>query len=402
MTEILVIGGGFAGLWAALGAARKRGELGIDAGEMCIRLVNRDPWHVIRVRTYEPDLSDVRVDLGAVLRTAGIDLVLGSVTDLDPAARRVVIDGADGREALAYDGLVLAAGSAVPKPGLASAAHDVDTYDGGAALNAHVAGLPVHHADHPARGTAVVIGAGLTGIEAACELPGKMRAAGIASPRVILADRDPHIGSNMGTEARAVIATALDAQGIETRTGIVVAGIDRDGVRLASGETIDAATVVWTAGMRASLLAGALGLPLDQFGRLPVDPTMAVAGVDGIYAAGDIAASEMAPGHASVMSCQHGRPMGRFAGHNVVAGLAGHDRLPLAIPSYGTCLDLGPWGAVITEGWERRVVASGAEAKPTKQMINRIRIYPPQGADRANLLAAAEPVVQAPPRPRAD
>lgn len=397
MSEILVIGGGFAGLWAALGAVRKRDELGIDPGEMRVRLVNRDPWHVIRVRTYEPDLSDVRVDLGAVLRTAGIDLVLGSVEDLDAAARRVTIDGARGRETLSFDGLVLAAGSAVPKPSMASDSHDVDTYDGGAALNAHVAGL----SDHPARATAVVIGAGLTGIEAACELPDKMRAAGIASPRVILVDRNAHIGSDMGDEAMAVIATALDALGIETRTGVDVAGVTADGVRLASGETIAAATVVWTAGMRASGLAGALGTPLDPLGRLLVDPFMRIEGMEAIYAAGDIASSEVAPGHSSVMSCQHGRPMGRFAGHNVVAELAGHDRCALEIPNYVTCLDLGPWGAVYTQGWDRKVVMSGAEAKQTKQTINRVRIYPPRGADRAGLLAEAGTILQAPPRPAA-
>ena len=393
MTGILVVGGGFAGLWAAVGAARKRALLGIDPGAMPIRLVNPDPWHVIRVRAYEPDLSGIRVGLAAVLETAGIGLVRGTVEDLDAPIRRVVVDGAADRQTLAYDGLVLAAGSALPRPACAAAAHDVDTYDGGAALNAHVASL----GDHPARDTAVVIGAGLTGIEAACELPDKMRAAGIAAPRVILADRDAHIGSDMGDEAGAVIATALDALGIETRTGITVAGIDRRGVRLASGATIAAATVVWTAGMRAAPLAGALGLPLDPLGRLAVAPTMRVDGADGVYAAGDIAVAEIAPGRASVMSCQHGRPMGRFAGHNVVAELAGHDLLDLAIPDYVTCLDLGPWGAVYTEGWDRRVAASGAAAKKTKETINRRRIYPPPGADRAALLAAAAPTVQAPP-----
>ncbi len=80
--------------------------------------------------------------------------------------------------------------------------------------------------------------------------------------------------------------------------------------------------------------------------------------------------------HASVMSCQHGRPMGRFAGHNVVCDLFGLPMLPLRIGWYVTVLDLGPWGAVYTEGWDRHVVAKGTAAKKTKQIINRQRIYP--------------------------
>jgi NADH:ubiquinone reductase (H+-translocating) len=97
------------------------------------------------------------------------------------------------------------------------------------------------------------------------------------------------------------------------------------------------------------------------------------------------------------MSCQHGRPMGRFAGHNVVADLVGAPLLPLRIDWYVTVLDLGPAGALYTVGWDRRVVSTGIAAKETKQMINCRRIYPPRSRLRADILAAAAPVVQAPP-----
>ena len=71
--------------------------------------------------------------------------------------------------------------------------------------------------------------------------------------------------------------------------------------------------------------------------------------------------------------------------------------LPLGIDWYTTILDLGPWGAVYTEGWDRRVAAEGMAAKRTKELINRERIYAPRSAERADILAAAAPTVQAPP-----
>jgi NADH dehydrogenase len=101
--------------------------------------------------------------------------------------------------------------------------------------------------------------------------------------------------------------------------------------------------------------------------------------------------------HETVMSCQFARPMGRFAGHNVVADLVGLPMLPLRIDWYVTVLDLGGWGALYTEGWDREVRSTGATAKKTKQTINRMRIYPPLTGNREELLAAAAPVIQAPP-----
>jgi len=89
--------------------------------------------------------------------------------------------------------------------------------------------------------------------------------------------------------------------------------------------------------------------------------------------------------------------MGRFAGYNVVSDLLGAPMLPLQIDWYVTCLDLGPWGAVYTEGWDRHVAATGEEAKRTKEIINRQRIYPPRSRNRREILDAAAPVVQAPP-----
>ena len=86
--------------------------------------------------------------------------------------------------------------------------------------------------------------------------------------------------------------------------------------------------------------------------------------------------------------------MGRYAGYNVIGDLLGEPMLPLRIPWYVTVLDLGPAGAVYTQGWDRQVVAHGAAAKATKREINTRRIYPPRDGDRAALLAAAAPQLQ--------
>jgi NADH dehydrogenase len=219
------------------------------------------------------------------------------------------------------------------------------------------------------------------------------------TPRVILADRQPWIGSDMGEPARDVIDQALRTLGVETRPGIAVARVDGGGVTLASGERIEAATVVWCAGMHADKLTERFPVRRDRLGRLPVDSCLKVEGRTE-FAAGDAAVFPIDGSHPCVMSCQHARPMGRFAGHNAVCHLLGLPMLPLHIDWYATVLDLGPWGAVYTEGWDRHVVATGATAKHTKEVINRQRIYPPRSRIRREILDAAAPTVQAPPARR--
>lgn len=397
MKKIVVIGGGFAGFAAASAAARNLDLHGIGPDAISITLINRDPYHAIRVRNYEADLTDVRVPLRNILDPIDVKFVQSEVTDLDLSGQRVILAG-ETRE-ISYDRLIFAAGSRLTPPGipgLAEFGFDVDTTDAGDRLNAHIAGLGANQ-DLPGRHTAIVVGAGLTGIEGACELPGKLAAAGIPDCRVILIDRNSHIGSDMGDDARGPIMDALTSLGVETRTGASVAAVDATGLSLADGERIPAATVIWTAGMQASPLTGLLPVDRDEQGRVDVDPFMRITGPANVFAAGDVAAAMMDDTHRSVMSCQHGRPMGRFAGHNAVADLLGEEMLALAIPHYVTCLDLGPWGALYTEGWDRQVKVQGPEAKKTKMMINCDRIYPPKSHSRADILAAAEPVIQTPP-----
>lgn len=403
--RIVVLGSGFAGLWSAVGAARKLDELGYGPEAVQVTLVNRDGFHNIRVRDYEADLTTVRVPLDDVLVPIGVQRVEGEVTGIDLTGQTAAVTTTSGQLTLPYDRLVFALGSQLVRPniaGLADYAFDVDTYNGGVRLNTHLESLP-HQPESPGLFTVVVVGAGLTGIEAATEMPEKLRAtlarANVNRPfHVILADRSPHVGSDMGDSARPVIEEALAALGIETRIGIDLASISPGGIMLRSGEEIPAATVVWCGGMRANPLTQLFPVERDRFGRMPIDEFMRVKGLPDVFAAGDVAWAMMDDHHVSVMSCQHGRPMGRFAGHNVVSDLFGLPMLPLHISRYVTVLDLGRWGAVYTEGWNRDVVVKGAAAKKTKQLINCQRIYPPLTRNRKEILAAAAPIVQEPPK----
>ncbi|WP_375310809.1 NAD(P)/FAD-dependent oxidoreductase [Bradyrhizobium sp. A5] len=399
MARIVVLGAGFAGLWAAIGAARKRDEIGADT-DIEIRLIDRNPYHNIRVRNYEADLSEVVLPLERLLDPIGVTHGIGEVEAIDPARREISLVTSRGEEALAYDRLVLALGSEVMRPdipGLADHGFDVDTYAAALRLEDHLASLG-RGAPSPGRSTVVVVGAGFTGIEVAAEMPDRLARAGInGSRRIILVDPNPAVGATIGAHARPVIETALAALEVETRLGVRVMSIEAAGLRLSSGEFIPAQTVIWCAGMRASRLAASFPGARDRLGRLLVDPFMHVADLPGVFAAGDVASSVVDGLHPTVMSCQFARPMGRFAGHNVVADLVGQPMLPLRIDWYVTVLDLGGWGALYTEGWDREVRATGAAAKATKQTINRKRIYPPLAGSRVDLFAAAAPTVQAPP-----
>ncbi|MCP1853594.1 MULTISPECIES: NAD(P)/FAD-dependent oxidoreductase [unclassified Bradyrhizobium] len=403
MARILVLGAGFAGLWAALGAARKRDEIGARAADTEILVVDRNAYHNIRVRNYEVDLGDVALPLKDLLDPVGVGHMVAEVAAIDPATRAVTIKTSAGAEVLSYDRLVLTTGSELVRPaisGLAAHGFDVDTYEAAMRLDAHLAALG-NEPPSEARASIAVVGAGFTGIEVATEMPAKLAHAGITGDhRIILIDPNPVVGATFGAHGRPVINEALATLGVETRLNVRVSAVGADSITLDSGEIIPTKTVVWCAGMRASPLAASLPARRDALGRIKVDHTMRVEGLADVFAAGDVAACLIDGEHPTVMSCQFARPMGRFAGHNVVADLFGEKLLPLNIDWYVTVLDLGAWGALYTTGWDREVHTTGAAAKLTKQTINQQRIYPPRNGDRAALLAAAAPTIQTAPPTR--
>ncbi len=399
MQRILVLGAGFAGLWAAAAAARARNAAGRAAGQVEIMVVDSRSYHSIRVRNYEVELAETLIPLNTVFDPIDVRHAQGDVTAINVSARTVESISNGRHQTINYDRLICALGSELVRPsipGLAEYGFDIDTFPAAEKLGRHIAGLPRRTADD-GRYTVVVVGAGLTGIEVAAEMPARLRAVDGARPRVILLDRSPAIASAMGG-AQPVIQQALQSLGVETVANVTIASMDAAGVTLTNGQSIQAATVIWCAGMRAPQLAAQISNDRDRIGRLPVDNFLRVKGVPAVFAAGDVANLTVDDSHASVMSCQHSRPMGRFAGHNAICDLLDQPMLPLEIPWYTTILDLGAWGAVYTEGWDRHLVAQGADAKRTKEIINRQRIYPPVSGDRQAIFDAAAPVVQAPPQ----
>ena len=395
--KIVVIGGGFAGLRAVAGATRQLELSGQPPEPGAIALVSPDPWLTMRVRLYELDepLDGLRVPLASVLGPLGALHLPMRVEAIDPERRRLTGRTPEGEATtVEYERLVVATGSQLHRPdlpGLGEYAHSVDTYDDSAKLRAHLAALPTASAGE-GRFTAVVIGAGFTGIEAATELAGhlfKLAAQPGESARVVLLERADVVGPELGPGPRPAIEEALRELAVDVRLGQTVTRIERDGVVLGSGERILARTVLWTVGLRANPLVATLGCEHDELGRVRVDPQLRVSGVKGVFAAGDVARAPIGSDHATLMSCQHALTLGTIAGHNAARDLLGQPLLEYAPPSYQTCLDLGAWGAVYCRGWDRAVISTRAEAKTVKQTINRVWIYPPSSGDRADILATA-------------
>lgn len=389
MKRVLIAGAGFAGMWAALGAARARRDLGATASDVRIDVVAPTPMLCLKPRLYERHAA-FETDIAPLLASVDVGFVAGDVDAIDTARRQTVLRNGSNEP---WDALVLATGSYTVAPPFAWQPH-VHVLDGtrqALALRRHVTALPRRWRS-AGRFTAVVIGAGFTGLEIATELAGWLRELATdanEAARIVLLDRTATAGATLGDGPQPAIIAALAETGVTFKPAATVAeisGADDAGdriVTLADGQTIAAATVVWAAGMRAHPLGGALGT-VDADGRLPVDATLRVAGHRSVFAAGDTARAPTAPGHHTLMSCQHAMPTGRVAGHNAVRVLADVGPIAYAQPAYATCLDLGPAGGVLTHGWDRNVVWTGADAKAVKRFINGRLIAPPP-ADNPDL-----------------
>jgi NADH dehydrogenase len=394
--RILIIGAGFAGMYAALSAARLRDAEGVSPDALEIVLVAPEPRLVVRPRLYEANPETLTAPLGAVLEAIDVVYLQGSAKTVDTSARAVEVLGSDGaRSMVPYDRLVLATGSRLFRPdipGLAEHGFSVDQLDDAVALDRHLHALADQPAS-PARNTVVVAGGGFTGIEAATEMPARLRAilGDAAAIRVVIVGRNGAIAPDLGPGPRPIIEDALRTLGVETRLGVGVAALDKAGVMLTTGERIESATVIWAAGMRAAPLTAQIPAERDEFGRLPVDRELRVPGVPGVFATGDAAKAACDDaGNYALMSCQHATRMGAFAGNNAAAELLGVSTAPYHQEAYVTCLDLGGAGAVFTRGWDRTVEMVGETAKKTKQEINTVWIYPPK-AERTVALASADP-----------
>lgn len=396
--KILIIGGGFAGVWSALGAARVLDHSGKTDTQVEVTLISPQPVIHIRPRLHESAPQQMSAPLLPLLKAAGIRFIEGTVDQIHTHDRCVEATATDGqRMMLSYDRMVLTAGSKLHRPlvpGLTEHAFAVDQLDDAVTLENHLAGL-ANLPDSPARNTVVVVGGGFTGIEVATEMPERLRKVlgADAAIRVIVVEQSGDIGPDLGPGPRPAITQALDALGVEYLLGSGVVSVDASGVLTAVGTRIDAKTVVWTGGMHASSLTVQVSSSLDRLGRMEVTPDLRVVGAENVFAAGDVAlALTDDNGHYSLMSCQHAIFMGRFAGHNVAADLIGIPTLEYKQPFYVTCLDLGEWGAIYTEGWDRRVKLTNAEGKERKRLINTQWIYPP-AANRADALAAGDPLI---------
>jgi NADH dehydrogenase len=393
--RLVIIGAGFAGMYAALSATRLRDIQGVSPDEFEIALVAPEPTLVVRPRLYESKPETLTAPLLDVFKAIDVVYVQGNVETIDTKSRSLQIAADGKRKSLSYDRLVVATGSRLFRPnipGLAEHGFSVDSLDDAVALDKHLHGL----AKRPAmngRDTVVVAGGGFTGIEAATEMPTRLREilGKDAKTRVIIVERNSAIAPDMGAGPRPVIEDALRKVGVETRLGAGVASLNASGVTLSSGEHIEAETVIWAAGIRAAPLTAQIPAERDNFGRLLVDRDLRVPGVQGVFATGDAARAACDDeGNYALMSCQHATRMGAFAGNNAAAELLGVATRPYHQKAYVTCLDLGDAGALFTRGWERQVEMVGDVAKKTKQEINTVWIYPPK-PERAAALASADP-----------
>lgn len=325
--RVLVIGAGYAGAIAAGRLARR-----LRSEDVTITLVNAEPDFVERVRMHQLAVGqELRPrPFSAMFAGTGVRLRVARVTAVDADGRTVTVTDEQGTEEFPYDTLVYALGSTWNThgvPGAAEHAHDIAGRPGALRLRERLAGLS---AGQPV----VVVGGGLTGLEAATEI-----AEARPDLAVALAARGA-LGDWLSPKGRSHLRKVCDKLGITVHEHTAVTAVTAEHVTT-STTTIPAAVTVWTAGFAVHPIAQATTLKIDAMGRIEVDDTMRSLSHPDVYAIGD-AALVMGPGDKPLrMACATGGPTAWQAADSIAARLTGTKSPTIPLRYFNQCISLG-------------------------------------------------------------
>ncbi|HVL35528.1 MAG TPA: NAD(P)/FAD-dependent oxidoreductase [Burkholderiales bacterium] len=354
--RVVILGCGFGGLWAAQALRRAPVELTV---------VDRTNHHLFSPLLYQvataglsaPSIAAPIRHILASQRNATV--LMGEAEDIDVGARAVRLD--DGAS-LGYDYLIVATGSTHSYFGndaWAADAPGLKTMEDALAIRARIL-LAYEHAERetdPAKRAAwltfVVVGAGATGVELAGTLaeisrrtlPGEFRRFDPRHARVVLVEGTERVLPPYPPDLSEKARRQLERLGVTVWLGRRVTGVDAGGVTLGN-ERLAAKTVLWAAGVAASPLGRALGVPLDRAGRVPVAEDLSLPGHPEVFVVGDLAAVPDVPGIAPAA-----KQMGRHAARNVRSLIAGRPTEPFRYRDYGQLATIGRNAAVAWFGW---------------------------------------------------
>jgi NADH:ubiquinone reductase (H+-translocating) len=364
---VLVLGGGFAGAYVA----RQLGR----GGATIVNPTNFMLYTPLLPEAAAGNIEPRHVVVPLRIMCPHADLVLGCAVSLDRERRVVEVQTEAGRVAISYEQLVIALGSVTrtpPVPGLTEHALGLKDLGDAIRLRNHVlrqieiADAAPHTADR--RLTFVVAGAGFSGVEAIAEVSEMADEAlrhhprlAHVKPRWVLVDGAERILGQTPDGLARFAERTLAKRGVEILTQTRLASVDAEGVGLSDGRRIETATVVWTAGVAANPLVTALGLPVDDRGRVEVDETLRVVGCHDVWSLGDCAAvpNLATPGVFDPPTCQHALRQARRLSKN----LRGKEK-PYRFRSLGHMATLGRrHGIAVVAGLRLRGIAGWVFAR---------------------------------------
>ncbi|HZO47029.1 MAG TPA: NAD(P)/FAD-dependent oxidoreductase [Xanthobacteraceae bacterium] len=360
--HVVIVGAGFGGLACAQALGGK---------PVKVTIVDRRNYHLFvpllyQVATAALSPADIARPIRRILgRHKNIEVVLGTVTGIDTAARRVRLG--NGSE-LAYDRLVVATGSDYSyfgHPEWAEFAPGPRSLEDARRIRARLltsferAEASRDPIEQEALMTTVIVGGGPTGVEMAgsvAELAGHALARDFRhiDPRrakIILIEAGPRLLATFPVKLSDYAKTALGRLGVTVITGEAVESIDAKGVVVA-GRRIDAGTVIWGAGIKASPVSGWLGAALDRAGRVELNPDLSVKGAADIYALGDMANTPDGHGATLPALAQVAAQQGYHLGRALAANLGdGKPMPPFTFHNRGNTAIVGRHAAVFDFGW---------------------------------------------------
>ena len=368
LPHLVVIGGGFAGLWATRALAN---------APIRITLVDRGNHHLFQPLLYQVATAglsapDIAAPLRHILRRQrNVTVLMETVVAIDTRTHQIEIENGG---TLDYDILLLASGATHAYFGhdqWAAHAPGLKTLDDALHIRRRIlsaferAEAEDDASKRRALLTFAIVGGGPTGVELAGTLAEiarhtlkrEFRRIDPLDARVLLLEAGPRVLANFPESLSEKSRQQLEKLGVEVHTGTPVNAIDGEGVLL--GETrIHARTVLWAAGVAASPLARTLGVPLDRAGRVLVQPDLCIPGAPDVFVAGDLASLQFdgkpVPGVAPAA-----KQMGRHVAATIRARLDGTPTAPFHYRDYGNLATIGRMAAVVHLG---RLKLSGALA----------------------------------------